>query len=82
MKIFSRIGAAVARLRLSHQLFSAFAVLLLITGLIGAASIFGLARVNRAAGDLADFVPGGGTFYPIEVFRIGHRSCRGRFFGK
>ena len=53
-KHFSGIGAAMARLKLSHQLFGGFAVLIVIAGLIGGAALYGLARVHHAADDLAD----------------------------
>ncbi|MES2959464.1 MAG: methyl-accepting chemotaxis protein [Pseudomonadota bacterium] len=54
MKFVSRIGSVFSRLKLSHQLFGAFALLLAVTGVIGTASMVGLARVNRTAIELAD----------------------------
>ena len=48
-KHFSGIGAAMARLKLSHQLFGGFAVLILVAGLIGGAALYGLTRVHHAA---------------------------------
>ena len=50
---FSRAGAALARLKLSHQLFGGFAVLIVVAGLIGGAALFGLMRVHHAADELA-----------------------------
>ncbi len=52
-KYLSRTGAALARLKLSHQLFGAFAVLIVVAGLIGGAALFGLTRIHHAADDLA-----------------------------
>ncbi len=53
MKMLSRARSALARTKLSHQLFASFAVLLLLAGLLGAAAVFGLSRVQHAAEALA-----------------------------
>ena len=54
MKLPSKLGLFMDRLSLRQQLYSAFLVLLLLTGALGAASLFGLGRVNGAVDALAN----------------------------
>jgi len=75
MKYFSRIGAGVARLKLSHQLFGAFAVLLVVSGLIGAAAMVGLTRVHHAADDLvSNWLPAAGELSKARVSLLAVRE--------
>ncbi len=53
MKLLSRTASALGNLKLSHQLLGAFATLLVLAGLSGAAAVLGMARVHHAANDLA-----------------------------
>ena len=79
-KHFSGIGAALARLKLSHQLLGGFAVLILVAGLIGGAALYGLTRVHHAADDLADqwlpavgeLATGRGGVLAVREFEIKH----------
>ncbi len=49
MKILSRLGAAFGRLRVGQQLFAAFFTVLLLTAVIGVASLLGLRHVDQEA---------------------------------
>mgnify|MGYP000399454969 CR=1 FL=1 len=53
MNFLSRTASAMTSLKLSHQLLGAFATLLVLAGLSGAAAVLGMARVHDAADDLA-----------------------------
>jgi methyl-accepting chemotaxis protein len=90
-KSFSRIGATLARLKLSHQLFSAFAVLIVIAGLIGGAALYGLKRVHSTADDLAvnwlpavgELANGRGAVLAVREFEVKHaRSTDTSYFAE
>jgi methyl-accepting chemotaxis protein len=54
MKIFSRAFDVFSRLRVAHQLYAAFSIVLLITMAVGSLGLIGLARVDVQAEALAD----------------------------
>ena len=91
MKNFSRIGSALARLKLSHQLFGGFAVLIAVAGLIGGAALFGLTRVHHAADDLArhslpavgELATARGSVLAVREFEVKHaRSTDTSYFAE
>ena len=54
MKLLSRLGAALARLRVAQQLFAAFFAVLALAAVMGATAIVGLHRVDAQAVALND----------------------------
>ena len=70
-----RLMAFVGRRPLAQQLFGAFGILLAITGLVGAAADFGLARVDVAAQTLAtQRLPGVGELANARIGMLGARE--------
>jgi methyl-accepting chemotaxis protein len=53
MKILVRAGEAIGRMRVGHQLYAAFSIILVLTAVVGAVALFGLARVDAEATALA-----------------------------
>jgi methyl-accepting chemotaxis protein len=59
MNVFARLGIWSANLRIGVRLTGAFAAVLLLTAVLGVASVVSLARVSQASSDLADkWLPG------------------------
>ena len=91
MKQFSFMGDAIARLKLSHQLFGGFAVLIVVAGLIGGAALYGLTRVHHAADDMAarwlpvvgELANGRGAVLAVREFEVKHaRSTDTSYFAE
>jgi methyl-accepting chemotaxis protein len=75
MKLTTSLRQSLARLGVRQQLFGAFSLLLLLTGLLGTASLLGLSRVNGEANALATkWLIGLGTMSEARGTVIGARE--------
>jgi methyl-accepting chemotaxis protein len=75
MKLLHRVGQRLATLRVSHQLFGSYGLLLVITVLVGAMAFLGLSRVYGAAMELSSqSLPGLGKLSEARIALLAARE--------